>query len=539
MNNISVSVYGAEQENKDGKIGGFFYPLKVVKEMKEKHVDMLLYSNDENNHYCWIKNFSRLVGSQYTKNHLEHAYCRFCLHGYVGKAIDGQRTRLEDAKRRRDEHEQECFAHNGQKLVFPDDDSVGFDNVFKQVEAPFRVYADFESILLPINDEIPEDERKKTTKYQEHIPCAFAYHIVSSIPGLEFKPRLYFGEDAPEKLLDELKNVYEEKIRPFIETDVEMVFDKEAEEKYDAATDCYICEKALNEDRVRDHCHFTGKFRGAAHSNCNLQYQISKKNYKLPIVFHNLRGYDAHLIMQGVRKKHGAIRIIPMNMERYISFSVGPLTFLDSMQFLNSSLEKLASALKPKQFVHLMKHLDDVGSSTLKVNRKRKVCTKSKQLSKKKPRNQFIEEECEAPSNSDDDDETSYSDDEKFIDDDRNVNTDSASFYRRLQNSSSVQLNGNIEAEADNVFDEVKFKLLRRKGVYPYDYFNCLEKFNETQLPTAEHFYNKLCQTDISEQEYEHAEHVWDSFKCKTLRDYHDVYLLSDVLLLTDVFEHF
>ena len=97
-------------------------------------------------------------------------------------------------------------------------------------------------------------------------------------------------------------------------------------------------------------------------------------------MFHNLRGYDAHLIMQGVRKKHGAIRIIPMNMERYISFSIGPLMFLDSMQFLNSSLESLASALRSNQFVQLRKYLKDIGSNNLKTYRKRKVSAKGMQV---------------------------------------------------------------------------------------------------------------------------------------------------------------
>ena len=165
LNNVSVSVYGAEEERKEnGEMNGYFYPLKVVKEIKEKHVDMLLISKGETNHYCWIKNFSRLVGSQYSKNEKELAYCRFCLHGFYGSDSLGECTRLEDAKRRRDKHEDECFVHNGQKLVFPDEDVVEFTNIRKAVEAPFCVYADFESTLPQINEDSEKNKKQRNTK---------------------------------------------------------------------------------------------------------------------------------------------------------------------------------------------------------------------------------------------------------------------------------------------------------------------------------------------------------------------------------------
>ena len=81
--------------------------------------------------------------------------------------------------------------------------------------------------------------------------------------------------------------------------------------------------------------------------------------------------------------------------------------------------------------------------------------------------------------------------------------------------------------------------LIVRKGVYPYEYIDSLERFNETALPPKEAFYIKLCDETISQKDYDHAQQVWKSFNCKTLGDYHELYLKTDVVLLADVFQTF
>ena len=86
---------------------------------------------------------------------------------------------------------------------------------------------------------------------------------------------------------------------PFNEKDVDMIWNDEAKEKFESATHCHVCGKELNrlvEPLVQYHYHFPAQFRGAAHQQCNLNYKIDTSRYKLPIVFHNLRGYDAHLM---------------------------------------------------------------------------------------------------------------------------------------------------------------------------------------------------------------------------------------------------
>ena len=97
QNNISVSVYGWEsaKKNKDGEVEpGYAYTLRVAKDIKPNHVNVLMIG-DEIKHYCWAKNFSRLVSTQYSRNGHELAFCPFCLHGFKGTAIEGQCTRFQ------------------------------------------------------------------------------------------------------------------------------------------------------------------------------------------------------------------------------------------------------------------------------------------------------------------------------------------------------------------------------------------------------------------------------------------------------------
>ena len=102
---------------------------------------------------------------------------------------------------------------------------------------------------------------------------------------------------------------------------------------------CSICEKCIDDENVRDHCHITGKFRGAAHWSCNINLQLTKK---VPVIFYNLRGYDSHLIFYKLKTSDVKIDIIRNRSEKYMAFILNKnLVLIDSMQFMNSSLEKL------------------------------------------------------------------------------------------------------------------------------------------------------------------------------------------------------
>ena len=239
------------------------------------------------------------------------------------------------------------------------DDILYFKDIHKQLKAPFVIYADFESILIPCAQENLNDDVSYTQKTHEHQASGFCYIVVSDVEDFNTPPVVYRGENAVEKFLQCLL-VEEKRIRPILEHVVPMELSALDERSFQTATYCHICDEELGSDRVRDHCHLTGKYRGAAHSDCNLNYKFTKR---IPVVFHNLKNYDAHLLIKAMGMiKDKPISCIPTNDEKYISFSIGDLTFIDPLQFLNASLEKLVSNLAKQgvgKFRVLNRYIDD------------------------------------------------------------------------------------------------------------------------------------------------------------------------------------
>ena len=126
----------------------------------------------------------------------------------------------------------------------------------------------------------------------------------------------------------------------------------EDEEIYNNSQIGWICKEEINTDKVRHHCHVTGKFRGAPHNKCNLKLRIPRK---LPIIFHNLQGYDGHIIFKELSNFYVDISVIPKGIDKYMSIIVNRhITFIDSLQFYNSSLDTLASNLNDEDFKYLV-----------------------------------------------------------------------------------------------------------------------------------------------------------------------------------------
>jgi len=374
---ISVTLIGiAREENKTIKGKSVkrcvFMPLRVPDKRQEQHITLLLWQKEEEtSHYAWVKNLNRLLSK--TKSYRGQTYfCERCFQGFVRPDL------LE-------KHAETCQHFPVQATTMVNQE-VKFTSWVKTEPTLFRVYADFECILKECEE---EDVDGKTIKTQKHIPCSVAWVLISDHPEVESRTMLYRPtpsldmslEDVSEQVVDELiltLKELEKELFPFQMENKPMILTEEEEAAFQATTDCYMCEESFHEDsenfkKVRDHNHATGEYRGAAHAICNLNKQRSAH---IPVFFHNLRSYDAHLIMQGIHRHSGKkptkenkeenkcknIRVIPNNMEKYVSFQLGNLRFLDSLQFLGpgASLDALASNLT--EFPHLEEHFTEVWS---------------------------------------------------------------------------------------------------------------------------------------------------------------------------------
>lgn len=321
LNNMSIHVFVINDEG--------LTPFYEPKEVKERHCVLGLYKN----HYVWIKNINACIG-QTLDSHKKFP-CLRCMHSFTSEKLLTAHT--EDCKRNK---------MNEIKMPKVGENIIKFKNVKNVIESPVVITSDWECLI---------DENNK------HIPNSFCYYIHSKYEIFKSKLRIYRGEDCVDKFFEYIKKD-SSKINSLVKnSNTKMIFNASDKLSFNNATVCSLCNLDLNNDKVRDHDHFTGAYRGAAHNACNVN--ANDKWYKIPVVIHNLRGYDAHIIVKHL-EKYGSdnISCIPNTIEKYMSFTVGNLCFIDSYQHLASSLDTLVKNLKTKgvnSFVHTSKFFKD------------------------------------------------------------------------------------------------------------------------------------------------------------------------------------
>ena len=454
--NISISVVGYNEKDKT------INPLKRSNYTGCEHDIVLLLlkgwkkedngEEKENSHYCLVKNMSALLASQINNHDHKRHFCLNCFCGF-------------STKEALNKHKEYCYNNECVKLSMPPAGTyLRFKNFLHSEKAPFAIYADFESLIKNMDNCDPNPKKSYTKKYQKHEPISFCYYIKCFNDSV-YKPILRkYTKTKPEDAdaMDVFISWLEEDVKAIANIEPkEMIFTEEDIEQFNKASDCWICGESLGNDRVRDHCHFTGRYRGPAHNSCNLKYRKPKS---VSVFFHNLSGYDSHLFIKklGSSDEKENIDCIPNNEEKYISFSktiktghyinkkgeikdkTFKIVFKDSLKFMGSSLGALVNNLPKDTFKNLLKY--------------------------------FTPEQAE---------------------------------------------------------------ILKQKGFYPYEYMDTEEKFNDTKLPPREAFYSKLSGRGITKADYKHAWNVWNTFKMKTFKEYHELYNMTDVLLLADVFENF
>ena len=430
LNNLAINVFGYSQQ-------AGIHPLYLTKDLTRDPINLLLITKVEdgktNSHYCWIKDFNRLCHDQTLYEHRKF-FCLRCISPHCS-----ERTLQDHLVYCRGVDAAPCHA------VFPQASEDGlpptiqFKNIQHLMKAPYVIYADTESIIKPTDNPGPNTDTN-TVQTSEHVPCSFAYTVVRS-DGKVVSEQLYRGEDCMDVFFEQLEGELDE-IREDLKHIRPMNMTQDDREAHDAADKCWLCGGVFKEYeqgdteglwKVRDHDHLTGKYRGAAHSKCNLTLRIDPYHTPIPIFFHNLKNYDSHHIISAIGRTEkkvtictdkngeplmhkdregkttdkpvtvtdGGISGICQNMEKLISFSWGQFRFVDSFAFLSSSLDRLVTNT-PKE--------------DLQITRK--------------------------------------------------------PYYYPWARRSIRQLG------------EKKFDLVTRKGVYPYEYMDSFDRFDETELPT-------------------------------------------------------
>ena len=131
-------------------------------------------------------------------------------------------------------------------------------------------------------------------KYHEHVPCSYAYKVICTDDKFSKLTLIYRGENAAYKFIEAVLEEYKycrKIMKKYFNKN--LVMTEEEEHLFQQSNSCWICKKLVdNDEKVRDHCHVPGKFRGVAHWDCNINFQLTKN---VPVIFHNLKGYDSHL----------------------------------------------------------------------------------------------------------------------------------------------------------------------------------------------------------------------------------------------------
>ena len=276
-------------------------------------------------------------------------------------------------------------------------------------------------------------ELSSTTKINQHISSGYSIYPNCSFDKANNKLSYYRGEDCMKRFCKDLKD-HATKIIDFKKKTM-IPLTKEENDNFNKENTCYICKKDFNNDKVRDHCHFTGKYRGAAHNSCNLRYKVPKN---IPVIFHNGSTYDYHFIIKELASElDGNFECLGENTEKHITFSVPikkkidnknidityEIKFIDSFRFMATSLSKL------------------VGNLTDNIHNDKCIKCKSN-LCFVRAINEKLIFKC----------------------------IDCEKEYEKEFNKELIESFANTNKFCDNDLD--KFVMLLRKGAYPYEYID-------------------------------------------------------------------
>ena len=245
-----------------------------------------------------IKDFNTFMFHK-TKNKNKKWFCKSCLQCFSSENVLIK-------------YKEDCLSINGQQSI--NLENFEFKNYFKPLPVPFKIYADFECNFKNVECY----GGTSTKKYHDHIPFSYAYKVVF-IDNRFSKPiAVYRGKNAAYEFIKKILKVHKycKKIMKDQFNKI-VVMTEEEEHLFQQSNNCWICKKVIDNKDKKVPCHITGKFRGSAHWDCNINFQLTKK---VPVIFHNSKGYDCHLIFSELHKFNLKVDVIPNGLEKYMAF---------------------------------------------------------------------------------------------------------------------------------------------------------------------------------------------------------------------------
>ena len=331
-NNQSINVFELEKDKT-------LVPLYISENYLDKTIiDLLLYKN----HYILIKKLHLYINN----SHDYKIVCRKCLSSF------NNNERLK-------EHQILCNDKKAIKYKPYHEKYLSWNKYHEKMPIYITVIADFECRNQPINNN--DNNTEKTQRLYKQIPVCNSYQIINRFEnktdiiseGIYHAP---FGNKNNDWFVHEM-NKLNHKATKFFEKehDREIISEKICDK-------CWLCEKEFdNQAQIMHFCKLSGKYLGNAHNQCIHIAEKNNRNHIVPIFFHNLEGYDSHIFINKLinSKKDEKIHIIPHTNEKFMSFNYGKLKFLDSLKFLQHSLDECAQSLKDKDFIFLKKEFGD------------------------------------------------------------------------------------------------------------------------------------------------------------------------------------
>ena len=490
LNTLSINIFELNFHQDQNKWKHKLIPIEISKNNSNRVIDLAIYKN----HYVPIKNLDVFLG-----DHNKKFICRRCLSSYTSENMLMK-------------HKEKCGDDNITTIRTSNESHLHWKKHFHKNPLYFRIYADFEAD----NEEDNSIVGDKTTNIYKQNPVLNGYRIVSELEDV-LKSEYYkspLGYNNVDWFVYEVIKLENKMAFYFKNTNKDILMTEEDEEDFRIDNICRFCEKNIESDKVRDHCHLTGKYRGAAHSKCNINVTQKQSNF-IPFIFHNFSNYDCHMFFKKlVDKKKDKVDfdIIPKTNGEYISVTYGCIRFIDSYRFLSSGLDSL------------VKTLVDNSHKTLK-NFKKEIFDSAEILN-------FVNKI-----------EKNYSEEILNLEEnDRTIKNLKNYYPEEIENLEEALLKyigvNDLKILKTEIPD--KWKNLTKKLAYPYEFFNNIEDYKKpVDNLKKEHFFSKLKNGYPNDKEIQRTKDIIERFNIKNVEELTQIYLKSDVLLLACVFEKF